>query len=667
MAIGTARPSTAALLRGFSSAAVTDPEPTGASPGASSSECLLPAHMFAEVAPLLRSSFGVEADPATCNITPTIFERISRGLHLLEPPAGSPGPGYSTHPLALIRSIIQRALLEAIARSSDGKDNFAVFDNLPPFVRPEANFDHLLVAPGHPSRSFTDSYYASTECMLRTHSSAHQSELLRQGHRNFLVAADVYRRDEVDASHYPVFHQMEGMRLLDLDPAAGQTVDRALLPQGEGGPDAVGRQPALSQEASDRVEADLRAHVTAVLEGLFPPGTPIRWVDAYFPFTRPSFEVEVFFQGEWLEVLGCGVTQQAIIDEHYRPAGGASPDAPSGTVAGWAFGLGLERLAMVRFGIPDIRLFWSRDPRFLTQFDACDPAQPSTLDKVKFAPFSKYPLCYKDVAFWRADSLHDNDFFDVVRSVGGDLVDSGPLRATKAKAAVGQATARSPSASPRMGVLGAGGGATRRPTSLGSPARVGNSRSSPTADPHERVARALECRGDRSEIKARLHQHLLSSGWIEALWQRAEETMETSFQQYLAEGGSPGGPDARAPDARGQISASRLISAILGPSRESVPIPVLRAMLIMIRDRIVALEQSLLAEPESALPATSAAGSVAGSAAAAAGPAPAAAAAAAVTAPGAAPRAKPSSAGSPLLPLKTAPGRSGKHSGSGGR
>ena len=84
---------------------------------------------------------------------------------------------------------------------------------------------------------------------------------------------------------------------------------------------------------------------------------------------------------------------------------------------GWAFGLGLERIAMILYSIPDIRLFWSTDPRFLLQFEE---GKLST-----FRPYSKYPSCFKDVSFWSAmdKPLHDNDFCDLVRDVAGDLVE----------------------------------------------------------------------------------------------------------------------------------------------------------------------------------------------------------------------------------------------------
>ena len=147
-----------------------------------------------------------------------------------------------------------------------------------------------------------------------------------------------------------------------------------------------------------------------------PEPIQLRWVEAYFPFTSPSWELEVFWQGDWLEVLGCGVVKQVILDNAMVP-----------NKIGWAFGVGLERLAMVLYEIPDIRLFWSRDARFLSQFTE---EQPIT----KFVPFSKYPSSPRDVAFWvRGTStsaggalqqhFHENDVMEIVRDIGGDMVE----------------------------------------------------------------------------------------------------------------------------------------------------------------------------------------------------------------------------------------------------
>jgi len=151
----------------------------------------------------------------------------------------------------------------------------------------------------------------------------------------------------------------------------------------------------------------------------------VRWIETYFPFTSPSWELEVFWQDDWLELLGCGVVKQDLL------INSGVPDQ-----LGWAFGVGLERVAMLLFSIPDIRLFWSQDPRFLSQFSS----SPSKAVG-RFVPFSKYPACYKDVAFWLRSSsssaggglrsnsqdFHENDVMEIVRDVGGDLVEDVKL------------------------------------------------------------------------------------------------------------------------------------------------------------------------------------------------------------------------------------------------
>lgn len=149
----------------------------------------------------------------------------------------------------------------------------------------------------------------------------------------------------------------------------------------------------------------------------------VRWIEAYFPFTSPSWELEVFWQGDWLEILGCGVSKQELL------INAGVPDK-----LGWAFGIGLERVAMILYSIPDIRLFWSKDERFLSQF--------SSMDQINtYVPFSKHPACYKDVSFWLRSSsssagggnkanvqdFHENDFMEIVRDVAGDRVEDVKL------------------------------------------------------------------------------------------------------------------------------------------------------------------------------------------------------------------------------------------------
>lgn len=161
------------------------------------------------------------------------------------------------------------------------------------------------------------------------------------------------------------------------------------------------------KDIAQLVETDLKSGLEGLARELF-GDVEMRWVDAYFPFTEPSYELEIFFNDEWLEVLGCGVVQKEIIQNSGRDG-----------QTGWAFGLGLERLAMVLFDIPDIRLFWTTDPRFHRQFESGEI--------VKFEPFSKYPPCYKDISFWVPPAFHPNDINEVVRDVAGDLAEQVEL------------------------------------------------------------------------------------------------------------------------------------------------------------------------------------------------------------------------------------------------
>lgn len=139
----------------------------------------------------------------------------------------------------------------------------------------------------------------------------------------------------------------------------------------------------------------------------------MRWIDAYFPFTEPSAELEIFYEGEWLEILGCGVLRDQVL----RNAG---IDPTENTA--WAFGLGLERLAMTLFNIKDIRLFWTQDKRFINQF------KQGKL--VKFVPYSKYPACFKDFSFFIDDSFQETDFHELVRETAGDLVEQVKIQDT---------------------------------------------------------------------------------------------------------------------------------------------------------------------------------------------------------------------------------------------
>mmetsp|Transcript_17683 Transcript_17683/g.49471 ORF Transcript_17683/g.49471 Transcript_17683/m.49471 type:complete len:330 (+) Transcript_17683:116-1105(+) len=228
----------------------------------------------------------VITDHPSNNISDIIFQKIGTNLHQ-----------RPDHPLGIIKS----AIADYFEIERPGV--FKTFDDMYPVVSAKANFDDVLIPADHVSRSPNDTYYVDDSTVLRCHTSAHQAEMLRQGETHFLVTGDVYRRDSIDATHYPVFHQMEGVCLFTEEEAAKANCTMAEL-----------------------AEKDLKRTLEGLARHLF-GDVEMRWVDAYFPFTEPSFELEIFFKGEWLEVLGCGVMQQAILDDAGRSENKA-----------WAFG-----------------------------------------------------------------------------------------------------------------------------------------------------------------------------------------------------------------------------------------------------------------------------------------------------------------------------------------
>ena len=294
-------------------------------------------------------------------------------------------------------------------------------------------------------------------------------ELFQQSSKDgWLLTSDVYRRDAIDKTHYPIFHQMEGARTWsrnglashevvnmisdDLDKISSHDIevqDPNPTTHKERNPlqatyHTLEEAEAIASHLKYSLENAIMSVFDAARESSLSAGgedpfvkgeIKIRWVEAFFPFTSPSWELEVYWQGNWLEILGCGVIKQELLNN------AGVPDR-----VGWAFGLGLERIAMLLFSIPDIRLFWSRDPRFLSQFTSraalCtssrDELSKSRFNIVKFEPFSKYPPCYKDVSFWIKKSasdagkstnqrFHENDFMEVVRDTAGDLAEEAKI------------------------------------------------------------------------------------------------------------------------------------------------------------------------------------------------------------------------------------------------
>jgi tRNA synthetases class II core domain (F) len=168
-----------------------------------------------------------------------------------------------------------------------------------------------------------------------------------------------------------------------------------------------------TQRATQEVEQMMKSKIESFVKYLLGSDLQYRWVDAYFPFTHPSFEMEILYNNEWIEILGCGVVEYKILE-----------NCQIKNMISYAAGFGLERLAMIKYKIPDLRLFWSKDTGFCSQFEGLLPN-----DDFTFKPFSVHPQCINDISFWLSpDHFWTlNDFFDLVREEGGDLIEQVKL------------------------------------------------------------------------------------------------------------------------------------------------------------------------------------------------------------------------------------------------
>jgi phenylalanyl-tRNA synthetase alpha chain len=199
-------------------------------------------------------------------------------------------------------------------------------------------FDALNTPADHPARNEQDTFYLPDGRLLRTHTSTVQIRTMEKAEPPIRVIAPgaAYRRDEVDATHSAQFHQIEGLY-----------VDRNVS------------------------VADLKGTLEFFMHELFGSASQVRFRPHYFPFTEPSFEVDVKSKAlrggeQWIEVCGCGMVHPAVFEQINAKRGDQAYDAEEWS--GFAFGLGMDRLAMILFEIPDIRLFAQNDLRFLRQF-----------------------------------------------------------------------------------------------------------------------------------------------------------------------------------------------------------------------------------------------------------------------------------------------------------
>lgn len=244
-------------------------------------------------------------------------------------PGKAPKLGHQ-HPMYVVLNEIKEIFVGMGFESLDG----------PEIELAEYNFDRLNAEEGHPSRDWSDTFYfdKDSRVMLRSQTSPMQVRAMetRSLPIRIISPGRVYRKDEVDATHSPMFHQVEGL-----------VVDKGIT------------------------MADLKGTLNTVVEQLYGKGTKTRFRPHHFPFTEPSCEMDVqchkcggvgcpTCKGEgWIELLGAGMV-------HPKVLAGCGIDTE--VYSGWAFGIGLERTAMRRFKIADLRLIFENDVRFLEQF-----------------------------------------------------------------------------------------------------------------------------------------------------------------------------------------------------------------------------------------------------------------------------------------------------------
>jgi len=199
-------------------------------------------------------------------------------------------------------------------------------------------FDALNTPPDHPARNESDTFYFEDGCLLRTHTSTVQIRTMETTPPPVRIIAPgaAFRRDEIDATHLSHFNQLEGLY-----------VDEGVS------------------------LADLKGTLEYLLRSIFGEKTPVRFRPHFFPFTEPSFEIDIMLEAQgkkskWIEIAGCGMVDPDVFNavNESRTDRAYCPE----TVSGFAFGLGLERLAMILWGIADIRLLIENDIRFLRQF-----------------------------------------------------------------------------------------------------------------------------------------------------------------------------------------------------------------------------------------------------------------------------------------------------------
>lgn len=268
-------------------------------------------------------------------------------------------------------------------------EQFKDFDiiQIPEIVPASASFDLFNFPEDHVARSTSDTYYVDNENILRTHTTVMWWYYFQKDEVKAKIAANqplgvlchgkVYRKDEIDRNHMNIFHQMDG---LYLHPTSKRTI----------------------------TQDDLKEVLANVVKAAFGNDVKYRFNEDNFPYTHSSIEMEVDKDGQWVEVLGAGLVQPGVLEKL---------NVDPNQYNGWAFGFGLERLAIIGMELPDIRLLWSTDPRVTKQLKLGQ----------KFVEVSKYPPIIRDISFIVDKSFEPNNYFDLIRDIGGDLVEQVEL------------------------------------------------------------------------------------------------------------------------------------------------------------------------------------------------------------------------------------------------
>ncbi len=291
-------------------------------------------------------------------------------------------PDLSRTPGSPLYEIVERA------KTASSLTNLDIIE-IPEIVSTDIMFDLFDFPMDHPARSQSDTYYVDETHVLRPHDTVfwyyylNHPEIKKRIENGEATGAlcygKVFRKDEIDSRHMNIFHQFGGWYIA---PKGQVTVD------------------------------DLKHTITEIVQKIFGPETKIRFNVDNFPYTEPSFEVEVNVKGtaaegpakgEWLEILGCGMPKASVLEK----VGGVEG------YEGWAFGFGIERLAIISMALPDIRLLWSEDPRVKSQLK---------LDTI-YKQVSKFPPVVRDISFIVPKTFVPNDYFDLIRDVGGEMVE----------------------------------------------------------------------------------------------------------------------------------------------------------------------------------------------------------------------------------------------------